>query len=118
MARACLRAAGLLAAGLGFVGVFLPLVPTTPFLLLAAWCFVRSSPGLHAWLLSNRWFGPYLRQWEATHTVPRRAKTTAIAVVLVTFGVSMLVVPEVWQRWMLLGLGCIVLVVTVRLPTR
>ena len=117
LVRALLRTGGLLATGLGFAGVFLPLVPTTPFLLLATWCFLRSSPKLHAWLLRNPWFGPYLRQWNESRTVPRRAKLAAIVIVLVTFGVSVAIVDETWQRGLLLSLGAIVLFVTSRLPT-
>ena len=62
---------------LGTLGVVLPVLPTTPFILLAAWCFARSSPRFHAWLLYRSWFGSYLRFWQKHHAMPRR-KTTAI----------------------------------------
>ena len=55
---------GILFVVLGAIGAVLPLLPTTPFVLVAAWCFARSSPRLHRWLLESRLFGPMLRDWE------------------------------------------------------
>lgn len=115
--RLFLKGVGLLACGLGFVGIFLPLLPTTPFLLLAAACFLRSSPRLHAWLLANRWFGPFLRQWAESRTVPKRAKVTAVLVTLATFGASIALVDPLGLRLMLVGIGAVVLVVVGRLRT-
>lgn len=62
---------------LGIIGIFLPLLPTTPFLLLASWCFARGSRRLHGWLLSHRVFGNYLRNFEAGRGIPLRAKIVA-----------------------------------------
>lgn len=64
--------------GLGSLGIVLPGLPTTPFLLLAAWAAARSSPRLHAWLVHHRWFGPPLRNWENERAVSRRAKAAAV----------------------------------------
>ena len=64
MPRIILIIIGWLAVALGTLGVFLPLLPTTPFILLAAWCFARSSPRFHHWLLYRSWFGGYLRHWQ------------------------------------------------------
>lgn len=69
--------AGALAVLLGILGLFLPLLPTTPFLLLASWCFARGSSRLHRWLLSHRVFGEYLRNFEAGRGIPLKAKILA-----------------------------------------
>jgi len=63
---------------LGVVGAFLPILPTTPFIILAAACFARSSPRLEAWLLSHRVFGPLLRDWRERGAIPRHAKLAAL----------------------------------------
>jgi uncharacterized protein len=69
--------AGAIAVLLGILGIFLPLLPTTPFLLLASWCFARGSDRLHGWLLSHRVFGAYLRNFEAGRGIPLKAKIVA-----------------------------------------
>ena len=69
--------AGVLAVLLGILGIFLPLLPTTPFLLLASACFARGSVRLHRWLLSHPVFGVYLANFEAGHGIPLRAKVIA-----------------------------------------
>jgi hypothetical protein len=72
-------AAGGLALGLGALGVFLPLLPTTPFILLAAFAFARSSPRLHNWLLQHRVFGPLIDNWRRYGAISRRAKAAGLA---------------------------------------
>lgn len=69
--------AGAAALLLGILGIFLPLLPTTPFLLLASACFARGSTRLHGWLLSHRVFGEYLRNFEAGRGIPLKAKVVA-----------------------------------------
>lgn len=64
--------------GLGLLGVVLPVLPTTPFLLLAAGCFARSSPRLHGWLLAHPLFGPPIRDWEENGAISRKAKRLAL----------------------------------------
>lgn len=68
---------GLLLVGVGFIGIFVPLLPTTDFMLLALPCFARSSPRLEAWLLNHPRFGPGLRAWRQNGAVPRYAKIAA-----------------------------------------
>lgn len=71
--------------GLGSLGILIPGLPTTPFLLLALWAAARSSPRLHAWLLNHRWFGPPLRNWENERAVATRAKMLAILLLIASW---------------------------------
>lgn len=77
--RLALRALGLAATALGLAGAALPAVPTTPFLLVAAWAFARSSPRLETWLRDHPRLGPPLRAWEERRAIPRPAKAVAAA---------------------------------------
>jgi uncharacterized protein len=72
--RVLLIIAGTVCVALGAAGVVLPLLPTTPFLLLAAACYARSSPRFYRWLLENRWFGGYIRNYREKRGVPVRVK--------------------------------------------
>ena len=77
--RAAYLAAGLFFVALGFVGAFLPVLPTTPFLILAAACFARSSRRLETWLLDHPRFGPLLRGWRERGAIPPKAKIMSLA---------------------------------------
>jgi len=70
---------GLAATALGIVGLFVPLMPTTVFLLVAAWAFARSSPRLEAWLRGHPQLGPLIADWEARGAIPVKAKVLAVA---------------------------------------
>lgn len=70
---------GWAAVGLGLLGVALPLLPTTPFLLIAAWAFAKASPALRDWLHGHPRLGPFLRAWAEERAVPRRAKVLAVS---------------------------------------
>ena len=71
-------AAGVMSLAIGIVGIFLPLLPTTPLVLLAAFCFSRCSEAWERWLLEHRTFGPMVRDWRANRAVPLRAKQFAV----------------------------------------
>jgi hypothetical protein len=73
---------GILAVGAGFAGVFLPLVPTTPFLLLAAFFFSKSSDRLHDWLLNHKLFGKLIRDWREHRAIAPRAKFISVAMII------------------------------------
>jgi len=75
---------GIVFLAIGAIGVILPLLPTTPFLLVAAYCFTRSSPRMHRWLHSHPTFGPLINNWNQYGSIDRRAKRIAIIVILLT----------------------------------
>lgn len=87
---------GLAATGCGIAGAVLPLVPTTPFLLLAAVCFARSSPRLHAWLMSHPRFGPLIDNWQRHRAIGRGAKRAALAVMAFALAMSWLLAVPGW----------------------
>lgn len=71
--------------GLGVAGAFLPVLPTTPFLLLAVWLFARSSPRLEQWLLSHPTFGQSLTNWQREGAISRRAKISAVSLMVLSY---------------------------------
>ena len=85
--------AGWLSLITGLIGIVLPLLPTTPFILLSAYCFSRSSSRLHQWLTSHPWFGPAILQWQQTRTVNRKVKSRALYLILITFTITLAVTP-------------------------
>jgi uncharacterized membrane protein YbaN (DUF454 family) len=108
--RVLLQGIGWLCVSLGLIGIPIPLLPTTPFLLLAGVCFLRSSPELHARLLADERLGPYLRQWNRDRSIPRRARRRAYALVAISFGISMALVDSLQLRLALGVFGaCLVL---------
>lgn len=80
---------GGISVGLGAAGVVLPLLPTTPFMLLAAFCFARSSPRLERWLTKHPRFGPAIRDWQAHGAISKRGKGMALVAIAVTIGISL-----------------------------
>lgn len=75
---------------LGAVGVLVPVLPTTPFMILALWAFAKSSMRFHQWLYNHRFFGPPLQQWEQYRIIPRAAKIMAISVMSLSLGYLLL----------------------------
>ncbi len=80
--------AGSISLAVGAIGVFLPILPTTPFLLLAAACYYRSSKRMHRWLLNNKWFGEYIRNYKEGRGLPLKTKIATLALLWITIGVS------------------------------
>ena len=83
-------AGGLTALGLGLIGVFLPLLPTVPFMLLAAFCFARSSDRLHGWLVNHPTFGPPIQDWNRSGAISLRAKQLSTASMLAVLLLSLI----------------------------
>lgn len=86
MKRGLFLAGGLVALVVGFVGIALPLLPTVPFWILAAWCFTRSHPRLEGWLLTHPRAGPSIRAWRERGAIGRRGKLAASAALLLSSG--------------------------------
>lgn len=91
------RVLGFLFIGIALLGVVLPLLPTTPFVLLAAACFARSSEKWHRWMLANDTFGPMIRNWEKNRCISCRVKLIAIASMVIVGGYSVLYAVETTQ---------------------
>lgn len=85
-------ALGWLSLLLGFIGIFLPILPTTPFVLLAAWFFSKGSRRLHAWLLRSKTFGPIIRDWSAYGVIRPRAKALSLSMMALLFGYTLIFV--------------------------
>lgn len=88
MTKVLFAAVGSLFVGIGFLGVVLPGLPTTPFLLVAAGCYVKSSERLYRWLISHRLFGPMIRRFRERRAITRRTKVTAIIMMWTMVGLS------------------------------
>lgn len=80
--------AGLICVALGAIGIMLPILPTTPFLLAAAACFCKSSTRMYNWLLNNKWFGEYIRNYREGKGIPLKTKITALTVLWITIVIS------------------------------
>ncbi|ABC31111.1 uncharacterized protein conserved in bacteria [Hahella chejuensis KCTC 2396] len=102
---------------LGVIGIVLPLLPTTPFILLAAACFARSSPKFHHWLVSHRHLGPIVKNFESGRGVTRKVRARALICLWVGLSISMVVVGKLWSLIMLSGIGACTTLYLCRLPT-
>lgn len=100
---------GLCSLALGLLGIPLPILPTVPFILLAAFCFARSSDRLHNWLMTHPWFSEGLNDWAHNRGIRKGLKKKAYIVSGLSFAVSIALVPLIWVKVMLLcfalGLG-------------
>ena len=108
MKRTILISLGLLCVGLGFIGVFVPGIPTTIFLIIALWAFTKSSEKLRHWLLNHKRFGPILNNWQEHKVVPRRAKI--LMVVLMSLAVILFYYS---LQSLILTIGLIIILVSV-----
>lgn len=105
LARSGWTAGGFVALALGIAGIPLPLLPTTPFLLLAAYCFARGSMRLHGWLMSHPRLGAPIRAWEAHGAIPRRVKWIAVATLAALPAVSAALALAWWIVAAQVGVG-------------
>jgi uncharacterized membrane protein YbaN (DUF454 family) len=97
--------------GTGVVGMFVPLLPTTCFLLLAAWCFGRSSPRLHHWMYHNRWFGTYLSDYKRGRGIPRGVKIGSLSLLWITIGATIVFANSaIWLQALLVAVAVAVTV--------
>jgi len=108
-----LIAVGIISVGLGLLGVFIPMLPTTPFLLLAAGCFMRSSQRLYDWLIHHKWFGEYIRNYREYRAIPLRAKVVTLVLLWSVIGTTALFAVTLW--WVRVLLGVVALGVTLHL---
>jgi uncharacterized membrane protein YbaN (DUF454 family) len=97
MVRPLYLTLGLVSFATGFVGMFLPLVPTVPLMLLAAFCFARSNPAWEQRLLDDPRFGPSIRAWRARRAIPRSAKLLSTTLLLASAATSLLILDGAWQ---------------------
>ena len=104
LGRAVLIVAGTFFLGLGIVGIFLPILPTTPFLLLTAACYARSSARFYNWLLNNRWFGNYIKNYLEGKGIPLRVKVLSISFLWIAIGYSVVFVVHIFPVRMVLVL--------------
>ncbi|HPG40027.1 MAG TPA: YbaN family protein [bacterium] len=116
--RILLLVLGTLFVALGSLGLFLPVLPTTPFLLLAAACYARGSVRLYNWLLTNRWFGHYIRNYREGKGISLRHKVTALLLLWVGIGSTVcFFIHYWWLKVMLLIIAAAVTLHIVRIKT-
>ncbi len=118
VARLLLFIGGSLALAAGVLGAFLPLLPTTPFVLLAAGCYSRGYAPAHRWLRESRYFGPICRSGQEGRYLPPRAKAIALTLTTLSFGATMVfAVKAWWLRGLIFAIGVAVVTWLLRMPT-
>ncbi len=117
--RVLLWIAGTLALLLGIAGIFLPVLPTTPFILLAAACYARASERFYRKLIAHPSFGPLIVEWQRYHSIPRRVKRVAVTAMSLSICVSIwLVSGKPWLQALLVVIGVSVGTWLWRIPSR
>lgn len=97
---------GSISLGLGVLGILLPLLPTTPFLLLAAACYVRSSDRLYEWLIANKYFGTYILNYRQGKGIPLKAKVLGVSLIWISIGYTIFfVIPILMVKFLLFGIA-------------
>ncbi len=108
-------ALGYLSLALGVIGIGLPLLPTTPFLILAAWFFARSNPALATWLYTHPRFGPHLTAWREQGAISRRAKVLALSSMLICYLISIWLIESRYLPFILAAImGSVALYIATR----
>ena len=111
-------ATGTICLGLGTVGIILPVLPTTPFLLLSAACYLRGSERMYRWLLNNKWFGKYIRNYREGKGIPLRGKVSALLLLWITISCSAILLVKISMVQIILFTIAIgVSIYIIRLPT-
>jgi len=115
--RYTLLAIGWLSVLLGVIGIFVPVLPTTPFLLLAAACFVRSSRRFYLWLVNHKHLGPWIRDYREGNGIPLKGKVYAIGLMWASIGLSCYLVAQPWARAFMLTSAVLVSLYILRQKT-
>ncbi len=116
MRKLFLIAVGWLSLAMAIAGMLLPVLPHTPFILLAAWCFARSSKRFSEWLLYRSLFGPDLQSWQKHRAIQVKTKPKMIIMAIISFSISIWIVSVGWLKIMLLCIFVILLYFIIRLP--
>ncbi len=95
---------GIVFVGLAILGVMLPILPTTPFLLVAAGCFAKSSPKMQRWLLTNKIFGPMINDWQKHRSIPKKAKYIALSSIVLSVAWSAYMLKSIWLALVIIAL--------------
>ena len=116
--RWMLLGAGWLFFALGIIGILLPVMPTAPFILLAAGCWARSSRRFHFWLINHKYFGKFVRDWENNHAVPLYAKYIATIMMAISTTMLFFQLPAdmIWVAWLIATVCSGVAIYLFRLP--
>jgi hypothetical protein len=117
--KALLLTAGTICLTLGAIGIFVPLLPATPFLLIAGACYMRSSERMYNWLLNNRWCGTYIKNYREGKGIPLKTKIIAIAFLwaAILYSTIMVVNEVLVAQLALFIIACVVSIHLVRIPT-
>ncbi|EWH09935.1 hypothetical protein DS2_09922 [Catenovulum agarivorans DS-2] len=116
LARLSLIVAGWMSLALAIAGVVLPVLPTTPFVLLSAGCFAKSSPRFHQWLLRQKYFGQMIRDYQAYKGIQKQTKIRAISLIWLSMTLSAVIVGKAWLAVMLFAIAICVSLYLWRMP--